>query len=320
MFSKQAQLVVNAMVAPGQSSAEQMVDAICNSSQAVQHRGPVGVQATPRNYADYPGLAPPPGMVQPFTDRNWAPEVDSIQPQPPWKPVQWSASAPLDVPARTRANNTTTPPWVTSSNRPGVFAPWWTNSAVDIGGDLSATGGFFDGTIRSRKTKTEGIENSGDTKNGGSVRTRKNVFVGGITVNTGPVTNKSTVTNLGPTIHQTTVTNKGPEFHFGPNNFNTSTWFLGPVHLGNQAHVFHRGDRFQTRSEDVVTDVVLVDGVLRKIKKRILFLGLARQPGSFPILQFTTSGMSFDAENCEIALDEGESPQITFVSAVSVPE
>jgi hypothetical protein len=105
MYTRQANQIQTALrsAIPNQGSAQDLVQALCNCAQTLEHRGP-----TQFTYQDpwsglYPTITPPPGQIQPYVSNG----VNAFPPisagnvtvnMPPWVPVRWDNIPFIDVP------------------------------------------------------------------------------------------------------------------------------------------------------------------------------------------------------------------------------
>lgn len=311
MFTKQTQGVVNAMAAATPQSAQDMVQAMCNGAQSLEHRGEVTLTKCQLYSGNYPTTKPPPGRVNPVTAQLGFPPLDGL-PQlkaGPWNIVSPGGSLPLDVPPRSQVRRM----------RSGEFTPWTPQATLAVGGGLSAGEASVSGPIVADSLTTTSITAKGNAITYGENRHRRNVHVGGNTVSLGHVANRGGMTVNGPLTTTGQTITRDYAYHFGPGHRYAPTWCFGPVRVGAATNVFHKGVAYRATSEEVVTRVWLDGNTLKVAKKRLHFLGFGRMPANKEVLTFTLGGASLDAETCEVVPDAGETPQITFVSGVAPP-
>lgn len=311
MFTKQTQTVLNAMVAVNPQSAQEMVQAMCNGAQSLEHRGGVTLTKCQLYSGNYPTTKPPEGRVSPVTSQQGFPALDNLPVliAPSWKSIPPGGPPPIDVPPETKEPR----------SRNGAFTPWTNGCTLTVGGGLSAGEGEFAGPLVSESLTTKKSTTKGNTVTTGENKHRRNVMVGGLTINLGPVTNNAGMTVNGPLKTTGRTINNNYTYNFGPVHQVSSSWFFGPVNIGGLTNIFRFGVPYRATSEEVVTRVWLDGNAIKVAKKRLHFLGFGRMPANEEVLHFTTSGASFDGETCEVALDAGETPQITFISAVEPP-
>jgi hypothetical protein len=155
MFTRQATQLQSAI--QGQfgntPTAQDMIQALCNCSQTIEHRGPMDFTFTDPNYLPYPGLTPPPGLAPPISPSGGS----SVAPRPafgqtfinfpPWQPVTWDNLPFVDWPALSspagRSGDTgrepgTSPGW---SYWPGPMSPWFLSGGGPGGQGPSGMGG-----------------------------------------------------------------------------------------------------------------------------------------------------------------------------------
>lgn len=210
MFTLQANAITTALRGSNlpDSSAQDMVNAMCNCAQTIEHRGSLDFTYDTPWSGNYPGLEPPSGRIGPLDPNSGAyPPITSPQiPIPqiaPWQNIPW---------------NNIGPP---------TFQPFQPNVTVNIPGPTRM------GPTETTTVVTGGVTNTGPTINYGPVINYNETRVDGpLTVNNttrlgDTVTNK--ITNLGDQIIEGDSLFLGQVFNFGP-TFNAGpTFFGGPI-------------------------------------------------------------------------------------------
>lgn len=324
MFTQQANQIATAMRTAGGNaqSAQEMIQAMCNCAQTLEHRGPVDFNYTDPWFANYPTTSPPQGRIEPYTPQAGFPTINvNFPPIPqvsPWNPVTWTNLPPVDVPSNTSLSYPFGP-GNGSPSSPGAFTPWSPNGTVNVGGPMTAPQMTVSGPTYTNNIYTQNVTNYGDTYNEGDTYTEGDVYVGGDTFNEGDVTNNSAVYIGGPTTTQGTTTTQNYTYNFGPQHFYSTAWFFGPVNIKRNQIIRMGNLNLRLREQDVVTRVWLQNNILRTVNRRIFYLGEARLPWVKVVFTVVNGGASFDQDTCEIIEDNGENPQITFVKSIDPP-
>lgn len=301
-----------------------MVQALCNCAQTLEHRGPVDFNYTDPWFSNYPTTQPPQGRIQPFNPQTGGgfPQINvNFPPIPgvtPWKPTTWTNIPPIDVPAGTRLPY----PWGPgngSPSAPGAFTPWTPNAGVTFSAPVSTPQMTVAGPTYTNNVYTQNITNNGDTYNQGDTYNEGDMYVGGDTINQGNVTNNSAVYIDGRLTTNNTTTTRNYTYNFGPQHNYSAVWFFGPVNIARTKVIRLGGVNLRLQEQDVVTRVWLQDNVLRTVTRRLLYLGMPTRAWTKVVFTVVNGGASFDQDTCEIAEDNGENPQITFVKSLNPP-
>jgi len=241
------------------ATAQDMVQALCNCAQTVEHRGPMDFSFVnpgtgglplgtppPAGLVDFPGISdrPPPGLTLQVIEF------------PPWVPIEWDPIPFIDMP-----DPLPNPPFVFPDG-PGTVPPLppgnWTGipdffrpqPTVNIGGPVFS-GPIYSGPIQTNNLTTNNIYNQGDT------------FVGGDTIHEGDVIHNGDTTFEGDTINRNQVTNEGPVTNL-QQHFNQGPVVNLAEHHHHGPNIFHggiviidRGQALQPNFKTVVTDARL---------------------------------------------------------------
>jgi hypothetical protein len=253
MFTRQATQLQSALRGEygNTPTAQDMIQALCNCAQTIEHRGPMSFSFIDPNYTPYPGISPPPGLAPPVG----APQGSSnpVQPGntfitfPPWDPIPFDPFPFL--------------PWDPAGPAQFFSGPQYT---MQVTGD-SYVENIDSRTTQTQEFRTEHITNTGDTYTFGDSYTSNDTYVGGDTyfggetVHQGPTTHLGPVTNRQSTVHEGPVTNYGDQHHHGQNTFHAPITVI----INNVPH--------QIKRIPVVTAVSLViqpNGDLRLEAKR----------------------------------------------------
>jgi hypothetical protein len=331
VFTGQANQIVTAMRGAGGSaqSAQDMVQALCNCAQTLEHRGPVNFNYTDPLFPAYPTTQPPPGRVEPFNPQSRGgangggfPQINvTFPPIPgvtPWTPATWNDIPPVDVPTGTRLPY----PWGPGNGgpaNPGDFTPWTPNAGVTFSSPVSAPQVTISGPTYTNEVYTQNVINNGDTYNQGDTYNEGDVYVGGDTINEGDVNINCALNIGGPLTTNNTTTTNNYTYNFGPQHNYSESWFFGPVNFNRKQIIRIGGVDMRLREQDVVTRVWFQDNILRTVTRRLLYLGTAKLPWSRVVFTVVSGGASFDEDTCEIVPDNGENPQITFVQSIDPP-
>lgn len=198
MFTLQANAITTALRGSGMpnESAQDMVNAMCNCAQTIEHRGSLDFTYQTPGSNNYPGLEPPAGRVDPYSlDTGGRPSLLNPQISPwqniPFYPIPWEPPTTVTVPGPVRTGPLQAGPVTTTSVTnlgPTInYGPVTNYNETTVEGSLTVNNNTTLGD-----TFTENITNEGD------------VFVGGDTFLAGQVV------NLGPTF------NDAPLFFGGP--------------------------------------------------------------------------------------------------------
>jgi hypothetical protein len=330
MYTAQANQIATAMRTAGGNaeSAQEMMQAMCNCAQTLEHRGPVDFTYTDPWFANFPATAPPPGRVEPFARQTGFPRPPATNPPipqiAPWNPVTWTNIPTVDMPTES-AMPYPWGPWSGTPSNPGSFVPWSNSNTMYVGGGINTTQVTVNGPMDAGPITTTETTTTGDTTTGGTTTTD------GVD-NTGDTTNAGVVVNEGDTylMDQTTIegphyTNntthtEGPQHHYG------ETWFFGPVNISFQNErrfgILNRfarileAQRFGPDFCDVVTRVFLQGSDLFQEVRRLNFIGRLDPPRRQKVFTVNVEGASFDADICEIVPDNTVNKQISFVKSI----
>lgn len=285
MFTRQANQIQTALRGAFQSqgSAQDLTQALCNCAQTLEHRGPAQFTYQDPWSGLYPGIAPPPGNIEPYRPRDVGfppvvPNNIAIQ-MPVWNPMSWDNIPFVDVAGASGGVNPYDPTPGGGVGFNPVATTWAPQPAVSIPGGME-TGPINAGPVTTTEVYTQEITNEGDNYFEGNTYNEGDVYVEGNTYNQNSVFNGGPVTNQGPVTNVNTVTNGGPVSHF------SSTNMFGPVFVDGRMFVRRgpfridgpiivRGVPMAESSVDVLTDIWFneAENTLEVSRARLFFLG-----------------------------------------------
>lgn len=348
MFTRQASQVQNAVRNQFGSvpTAQDMVLALCNCAQTLEHRGPLDFSFTDPYIGTYPGIQPPAGLLpppRPGVSQPPPPPGVTLINFPPWNPIPWNPLPPVDWPVQ----------YPIPQDAGGINATFSSPQyAVNVAGD-SHFHSVDARTVVTENHTTEQFQNFGDTYTFGDTYVSQDTYVGGDTIHQGDTVHEGNTTHEGDTIQEGDVVNEGPQthlseaHHYGQNFFynpvfvaggpirNVSvvtditlaingcdielTYFKRPIQtLAQRVNANARVVRSITanRSSQVVTNVTW-DAANKKFVKTtrtIEFFGC--DPAATANADvFVAQGAKFDSDNCEIAVDAADPPEYTPIIA-----
>ncbi len=249
MFTLQANAITTALRGSGipNESAQDMVNAMCNCAQTIEHRGSLDFTYQTPWSNNYPGLEPPAGRVGPYTPETGGRPSGQMLPQIapwqniPWYPIPWEPPATVTVPGPVQTgplqSGPTTMTSVTNLGPTINYGPVFTNNETRVEGSMTVNN-----NTKLGDTTTQNITNEGD------------LFVDGDTEFGGPLV------QLGPTF------NAGPAFFGGPITIRIGDR-VGRLQLVNLRYV--RAVRFDPIANGLVAE--------RRVA-RVLVLSDARLP------------------------------------------
>jgi len=256
MFTRQATQLQSAL--QGQfgntPTAQDMIQALCNCAQVMEHRGPMDFTFTDPNYLPYPGLTPPPGLAPPIGISGGAPVAPRPAPGmtvinfPPWQPITWDNIPFVDWPAQASPSGRSGDPGRLPGGSPGwgywpgPASPWILSGGFSAGGMPGMSG-------------SPGMPGS----HGSQMASPESFFSGPqYTMN---VAGPSFVENIDARTMQTQVfntdhvTNTGDTFNFGDTFVSGDTFIDGDTYHGGDT--IHNGptiNRRQVTNEGDVTN------------------------------------------------------------------
>lgn len=329
MFTRQASQIQNALRGSfqNQGSAQDMVQALCNCAQTLEHRGP-----TQFTYQDpwsglYPSIQPPPGQIQPFqvaptqAFQPITPGQVTIQ-MPEWKPLVWDNIPFVDVPDYRPQYNPYQPTPGQSAGFNPLITPWVPGTPNQMLGGLQ-TGNLSTGQVNAADVYTENVYNAGDTYVSGDTYVDGDTYVGGDTyvdgdtTNVGVVNNFNTVNNQGPTFHG------GPTFHFAGAYFYGDTVVEGPLIIDNDITINNPIGggppvKLAFQRKRVVTGLRFQNNKLIASYADVKVLRKVIPLPDDEIFEVVLEGAMFDEDTCAVRPVVGqEIPQISYVSEIN---